>query len=183
MRQIVRAGGPRAPWLASLGEPYRGPPLNSDPFGGLKRDPAMRIAILVILVTFGLAISSPALAGAGDEAVLLLESSNHEGVPSYFRAPPETVDASPQWNPEKDVPPLTVVQAISIARKTLAATSGDATYQLQSINLMLVQRPNGDRWYYCVSLFASPRRESLDRVRSNDVVILLDGTVVQPSER
>lgn len=155
-----------------------------DSLGSYERLVAMRngSSKLTILILFAGMSLSPCLAGEASMGVLLLQTSDANGVQSYYRATPAQLDSSPQWNPEKEPLPLSIAHAVAKARQALDPPSEGATYLLNSIDLMAVQGHGDTRWYYAISFYARMRWPTPESMASEHVVILLDGTVIEPTQ-
>jgi TonB family protein len=86
----------------------------------------------------------------------------------------------PHWNPDTEMPSLTVVEATRIARAWLAGRNPQAQrLDLQNVSLSRVRRFAGiDFWFYQLNFFGNDPAQPGPLI----AVVLADGSVVEPSD-
>jgi hypothetical protein len=127
--------------------------------------------------------TAPAAAPAIPESehpVTLEEATNSDGVTRVFEIRRAAVLKIPEWLPETSEPPLLLAEAIRLGAEAARAQSPDhSTFVARSVRLQLVGCCESfrNRWYYDMA-FVPTTGGSVDMSHSVDVVILMDGTVV-----
>jgi len=90
----------------------------------------------------------------------------------------------PAWVPEKAPPPLAISRALEIAEKTTRVEHPEFTdFMVSTISFQQVGSHSGqNRWFYTINMYPKANGEfSYDSQVT--VVVLMDGTVVKPTER
>ena len=87
---------------------------------------------------------------------------------------------TPSWNQEQSEPPLSVSQAVRIARENLPRFVRSAeTWKMRMVSL---QSMGEDKWYYRIHFFCTGAacREIEDR--SFIAIVKMDGTLIEPKK-
>jgi len=118
------------------------------------------------------------------DEVYLWGQGTADGKNYAFIVPEATLAETPEWLPEKQDPPLAIPQAIAIANKA-ALTDHPKFEGLAPASVEL--RPassvhSKNRWFYCIG-FSPVLEGQIFWGNEITVVLLMDGTVVKPSER
>lgn len=85
---------------------------------------------------------------------------------------------TPSWNEAESEPPISVKEAVRIARETAPRfVKGSETWKVRRVELLNMF---GDKWFYRVQLFCfgAQCRELSDR--SFMSIVKMDGTIVEP---
>jgi hypothetical protein len=128
------------------------------------------------LLAFSLAVFVHGESTATGTLLLVTVSSPHETI--TWSAPEAKLQDSGLWNSRHE-PRLSITQAVSLARSHLKSHGQQDQLPLLKIELRRPQkfdRPN--EFYFYFITFDDPR--SLDPTTRQDVVVLLDGSVVEP---
>jgi hypothetical protein len=90
------------------------------------------------------------------------------------------LDESPEWDAEADNPPLGARKALKLAtdmKNSLVEDSEKFKWRLESLSLKPV--PSG-KWYWLANYEAWPRGQFEGRTERLRLVVLMDGTAIQP---
>ena len=135
-------------------------------------------AVLVLLS------ASSAFASPSDSSGLisLFEIRRPDGTGVEYPVPKKRLLEAPGWTPGQGEPPLTIGQAVEIAEKQ-ASDIPRERIQVTQISLATRLAPdNTYRWYYSIEFYDRGKLgEALPPTLSR-VVVLLDGSVVNPVE-
>ena len=143
----------------------------------------MRSLLIIALLT----IAAGMRAQDGVE-VVLADVTDENGKRVLFRTDTKTLAATADWAPGSQDPPLTVTAASKIAResgKRRFPNSDDIELSSITLRSMGCYGPSAGsfgqlvRWYYVVDVVPVPMNSS--SAAESTVVILLDGTVVEPT--
>jgi TonB family protein len=141
--------------------------------------------IMTVTVNFalepGLGAASSAQYGGG--VLWLYSQRTSDGLMSYWEITPARGEALGPWNPRSGPPPLSIVDAIKAGETWLAQKSPDVkTFELASAALQRTQPYSGlgDRWFYRLDYDPVVAGRRLPGGSNFIVVVLLDGTVVEP---
>ena len=144
----------------------------------------MRILAIIAFLT----LSSIAVAG---QDISLLNMSDMHGKRTEYPVPLETLSHTPEWTPGTKEPPLTVSAAVRITTEAgkLRFPKADGI-SIQSVTLRSTEYHAGAalggpadivRWHYEVSVAPVIGGETFFGGSATVIVILMDGTVVQPT--
>ena len=112
------------------------------------------------------------------DRIKLMENTDASGKTTYFMVDEGVLKKCPGWD-LRIAPPLSAAEAIAKAKKWLKQEDADVT----AVHLNKVGGPPvlEDKWVYSLSLQGRVNGFPADKFFF--VVILMDGTVVQPSEK
>ena len=142
------------------------------------------LAILILALSLGGQLYA---ATNTNVRVFALESLG-EGT-TVFSIPQAKAAAQPRWTPESPAqPPLSIYKACSLAKQALA-NRGKTVAEWRMLDCALREFLDGgypDRWFYVVGFYRPmSARAARAAERTNDfiesVVVLMDGTVVEPN--
>lgn len=85
---------------------------------------------------------------------------------------------TPSWNETESEPPLSVKEAIRIARETAPRfVKGAETWKVRRVELLNL---GSDKWFYRVLLFCSGAQCKAQPERTFMSIVKMDGTIVEP---
>ena len=145
----------------------------------VRRMNRFRHFVITCLVVFSFAVLGHGESTARGTLLLVTVSSPHETI--TWSAPEAKLQDSGLWDSRHE-PRLSITRAVSLARSHLKSHGQPDQLPLLLIELRRPQRldrPN-DFYFYFLT-FDDPR--SLDPTTRQDVVVLLDGSVVEPVRR
>jgi hypothetical protein len=91
------------------------------------------------------------------------------------------LDAAPMWREDQPNPPLAARQAIGMAKEKLVKMHPEsANWNLRTVNLTKLDAKG--QWIYCIR-FEVPERSPHMIPTPFDMIVLMDGTVVEPVTR
>lgn len=140
---------------------------------------ASRVFVSLMFVAFSVIGVRPAEPQEMKELYMTTDDTGHERV---YRVAERKLMATKKWSPESEPPPLSVQAAVAVALKRL---SPKKTNGLRVIGIELV--PSGDhadhelRWFYRVQLYDEAKANGARPPASLEVVVLMDGSVVEPA--
>jgi len=116
---------------------------------------------------------------SGQNEIVLLTSTDNDGTRSQFVVTADQLHQSPEWN-GKDEPPLSMAEAISLARAEIKRKQPEYTdLALHRIALARQVKPGvTNRWCYYVTFRENYTKPSMRPIPV--VLFLLDGTIVTP---
>ena len=123
------------------------------------------------------AATSAAHTQLAEEQVTLLKTRTSPGQELVYAVPESRLCTTVRWDPETQVPPLSIASAVSAAKE---AGPAGAEYVITRIGLNASVCDTELRWYYTIGLYD---RRQADAGRLPDMisyVILMDGSVVVP---
>ncbi len=103
-----------------------------------------------------------------------------------FEITPEMLDKSPSWDEQADNPPLSAGKAIRLAtslKNRLVKDSKDFKWRLISATLDHTWGSGSDaakKWWWSVRFEARFRGDETGRPNHLEVLVLMDGTVIEP---
>jgi hypothetical protein len=84
---------------------------------------------------------------------------------------------TPSWNEAESEPPLSVKEAVRIARETAPRfVKGAEAWKVRRVELNML----GDKWFYRVQLFCTGTSCRELSERSFSVIVKMDGKIVEP---
>ena len=137
--------------------------------------------VAVLALIFGIATTS----AQPDAKLELLKVSGFDGVKSVERtwtAPAARLEQASIWKDEKKPPPLTVSDAVRIARTYLQSIGQPSKLPIQCVRLKKPPRHEEKGMYFFFVVSFDDWDEKHPTPLGVDVVVLLDGSVVAPNE-
>jgi hypothetical protein len=93
--------------------------------------------------------------------------------------PEDKLLATKKWSPESEAPPLSVPAAVTIALKRLSPKQPSG---LRVIKVEMMASGGQEwRWFYRIELFDSAKASGAQAPELLDVIVLMDGSVVEPA--
>ena len=137
--------------------------------------------VMTVTVQFSMA-PSPGAALQKPGMVLLNLTRNSDGTTTVWQMEESRVASLPRWDPETQAPPLTIPDAVRLARGWVMQRQTDVPrFDLQFVT---VQRPttpsDNPLWYYQVT-FVGSRATAPQTRQVYPAIVLSDGTVVEPT--
>jgi hypothetical protein len=139
-------------------------------------------------------VSALVIAGAafGQDkyVVVLMDVPDADGKRVQFRTDTAAIAKTPDWSPGLQEPPLTITAATRIAREAGQRRLPKAdNIEIDSVALRKIESygQNGSgmkrltRWYYAFTISPVMNRNASHGTSETVVVILLDGSVIEPS--
>jgi hypothetical protein len=139
------------------------------------RYPLLIAASILIAVQAGVAEVGPS------PPVEVLVSMQDADTELVYEIPQDVLNSSPAWNPEQELPPLSIAPAVAAARDHLGMPPEGTKYLLTSIQLSAVHGRSRATWYYLISFY--PQTEWSALTHSKEVLVLLNGKVQPPRSR
>lgn len=111
----------------------------------------------------------------------LLEHTDIDGVKYVYQVEEEIVEATPAWDGKSNELPLSFGKAVTIATNWVTPkVKNNAVLEVQRLSLSRIHaRGIKDKWYYHIDIDAKYKDTRFSKM-SYMVVILLDGTIVEP---
>lgn len=135
------------------------------------------------LAIFGLAVGLAAVAAA-DERVRITEHRDASGKSTYWFITQEGLTNIPEWKVDGPLP-LPVEKAVAKATEWIKKRNAKFTeWDIVSISLGKIWDSDiKNRWYYSVSVNGTV---DVDGIKANSffsIIILMDGTIVEPTDK
>jgi hypothetical protein len=109
----------------------------------------------------------------------IYQTTDSAGRVSVYRVQESKLLATRKWSPEAEEPPLSVSSAVKLAMKRLRAKR---TGPFQVIVVELSASGGREwRWFYRVNVYDLATAKGPQGPETVDVVVLMDGSVVEPS--
>lgn len=143
----------------------------------------MKVWLIAALLALGFAsYGAEQEAGVEQEKVIFSVTTDEDGTRSEISARPDQVAASPTWDGEGE-PPLAISAAVKAASDWMKdAHPGFTEFTIQRLELARVYAPGASgRWTYQLTLDASGMLGGVVVKHQFQAVVLLDGTVIQPT--
>jgi hypothetical protein len=121
----------------------------------------------------------------GSAPIQIMEVGDPSGPRDVYAISESTLVGIPEWQPEKDPPPLSIAKAVSLAREW--AKKEHAKFddlQLRNIQVQEIQcsSPVRNRWFYMLGL--DPVVEGRTSWSGGvTVIVLMDGSIVTPVQK
>jgi hypothetical protein len=131
-----------------------------------------------LLFTIVSLVASTAL--AQEKSVSLFKTTDANGDRWEHRIAPETLARTPDWTLGLQDPPITVTVASHIAMAAGKRRLPRTDLAVNGVNLLQRGFSGRIRWYYAFQLYAVGGELPLGQ-SSFWIIVLLDGTVVEPS--
>ena len=121
--------------------------------------------------------------GRASERIGITEHRDEKGKNTYYSTSPELLSRSPSWDLTGN-PPLSIEAAVTKAKEWIRTRYPSfIPEEVVNISLGRIYEPEiGNRWYYTVSLQARTTTDGVDTEKFFSVIVLLDGSVVEPSD-
>jgi hypothetical protein len=109
----------------------------------------------------------------------LYTTRDEAGRERVYRVPESKLLATKKWSPESEAPPLSVRAAVTVALKRLGPKHPSG---LRVVKIELIASGGQEwRWFYRIEFFDSARARGARPPDLLEVLVLMDGTVVEPS--
>ena len=142
------------------------------------QEPAQARVAYTVLSSAGLAVEQRP-GSTAEEQTVLYTSRRPSGATLEYRVPEKRLLLTKMWTPEREPPPLTIAAAVAVAKKRSKPTHPD-DLQVISINMGCAAAGEAYRWDHTVGLYDRSQAYGDTPPGTVDVVVLMDGSVVEP---
>lgn len=136
----------------------------------------------VVFLSMLIALLSPSIMWAS-EKIRITEHRDEKGKSTFYSTTSEVLTRSPSWDATGN-PPLSLGDAITKAKDWMKTKYPSFKAQeVENISLGKIwDQEIKNRWYYTIALQARATIDGVDTDKYFSVILLLDGSIVEPSE-
>lgn len=140
----------------------------------------LRICFSLFFLTFFGFVISPTIAFGQQTKVVVQRTSTYLTRSYAYKLTDQDFANTPSWNQEDGEPPISITQALKIARANLPNYVEKA--ELWKSRMITLQNFGEDKWYYRIHFFCFGAGCREIENRSFEAIVKMDGNIVEPKK-